>query len=90
MFTAVLMYLQPMSLQHEPFPAAMKCMMTARVAGAMKEGKSDTNMSRNQYWALPKYTMLSKLLHHSFVHTTDKQYKQNIFTLEFVLFHLEP
>jgi len=34
--------------------------------------------------------MLSKLLHHSFVHTTDRHDKQNIFTLEFVLFHLEP
>jgi hypothetical protein len=48
-FTAILMYLQPMSLQHAPFPAAMKCMMIARVAGAVKGRKSDTNMSQNQY-----------------------------------------
>jgi hypothetical protein len=44
-----IMYLQPMSFQHVPFPAAMNCMMITRVAGAMKERKSDTNMRWNQY-----------------------------------------
>ena len=43
------MYLQPMSLQYAQFPAAINFMMIAKVAGGMKERKSDTNMSWNQY-----------------------------------------
>jgi hypothetical protein len=77
-----------MRLPYATFLALMSCVMITRVAEAVNKRKRKMNMSLNQYPALPKHTILTRLKSF-YAYSIGEHHQESICQMVLVLFHLK-